>query len=191
MNICRLLVALLLSGSFAYAGVGCCAGGNTGSVATMVDKYDQNGDGVLVYEEFTEGKKNDFVVLDANKDGKLSKDELASQAMLYVVKSEGNSISEDDFVAAFVVVSVKPTEEVIEEAMKTHNNVAEKSTFKRMDANADGKVSKEELAAYYIAIYRNRQLNSSDARKDSIKEKWFIRIDDNQDGAIVLEEYID
>lgn len=56
--------------------------------------------------------------------------------------------------------------------------------FKRIDANGDGKISKDEFKAFFSKIGKGKL-----ADKPELIDKMFQRMDANGDGSISLEEF--
>ncbi len=59
-------------------------------------------------------------------------------------------------------------------------------TFKKIDANGDGKVTKEELKKWVESNDRMKKQAESDAE---FVNKMFDKMDANKDGSVSLEEY--
>jgi len=59
-------------------------------------------------------------------------------------------------------------------------------TFKKMDANSDGKVTKEELKKW---VESNERMQKQLERDPEMVNKMFDRMDVNKKGAVSLEDY--
>lgn len=157
--------------------------------ALMFLSYDVNSDGVVEIEEYVAGRTADFNKLDENKDGKLTADELKKHPKLYPVPTADEEITEEEWMAAFVPADKKPTEEQIKAAVKKMAAKKKDTSAKKMDADKDGKITPEEMGAFFIALHRtNKPANAADVDK-MVVESWFVQMDKNGDGVVAIEEY--
>lgn len=69
---------------------------------------------------------------------------------------------------------------------KRGQQASPEDTFKKMDSNSDGKVTKEELTKWVDSNERMKKAAENDAE---FVTKMFERMDGNKDGNVTLEEY--
>jgi Ca2+-binding EF-hand superfamily protein len=69
---------------------------------------------------------------------------------------------------------------------KRGNQATPEETFKKMDANGDGKVTKDELEKWVKA---NERLAKRAEQDTEFVNKMFTSMDANKDGSVTLEEY--
>lgn len=160
-------------------------------MVSMFEAYDVNKDGVIEEVEMVKVRAADFAKLDTNKDGKLSKDETAGMAMLYIVKIDKDTFTAEEFAAEFVAEgAAAPTAEQIKLAMASFSDASKPAGgFIKYDLDADGKVTPAEFCAYFIAVHSGHGTNSKAARLESLKNKYHVKMDEDKDGLVSLEEF--
>lgn len=69
---------------------------------------------------------------------------------------------------------------------KRGNMPSPEETFKKMDANSDGKVTKDELEKW---VKSNERMQKAAEKDPEFVNKMFERMDVNKKGAVSLEDY--
>ncbi len=151
---------------------------------TAFAKMDTDGNGVITVAEYAAYWKGKFGDIDANKDGKIMADEFeaATKQTFAGADADKNTVLvAQEFVAYWCGPEAKAPK-------KTKGKAA-----KSIDANKDGKVSKDECVVFWAA-----RINDMDTNKDgkvtmdeflAAAKKEFKKIDQNGDGVISVQEY--
>jgi len=145
-------------------------------------KMDANHDGKISMEEWHQGWKNLFNLVDTNKDGFWEHEE--AKAFAEKIRGEG-SLAEK-----FARMDKNRDGKVTRDEW-----VGPPEVFQKLDRNDDGAITKDELPSPEKGDIQAR-LQKMDANGDKkiSKEEWqgppqlFTRIDTNQDGFLTLEE---
>lgn len=130
----------------------------------FIKEHDKNNDGSLARNELPAGFRDDYEDLDANKDGKLSAEEIRDHAARFVFVPVPVEI-----VSYYVIEAGhdQPTREDLQQAY---------DMLRKADANNDGQLAESEIQAA-----REQAIQS---RVDAI----FKRYDKNNDGTLTREE---
>jgi Ca2+-binding EF-hand superfamily protein len=167
-------------------GVGGAMAQTKGPVVTQTafSKIDADKNGVVTVAEYAAFWKGRFQEIDADKDGKIMADEFAAatkQAFGAADTNKDNVLVAQEFVAYWC----GPEAQVPARAKG--------KTGKRIDANRDGKIDKDECVVFWIA-----RVNDMDTNKDgrvtmdefiAMTQKQFKEMDRNGDGFISVQEY--
>jgi len=177
-----IIVALLVLG----VGMGGAMAQGKKPVATQTafSKMDTDGNGVITVAEYAAYWKGKFSDIDANKDGKIMANEFEAatkQSFSGADADKNNVLVAQEFVAYWCGPEAKAPKK------------AKSKTPKSIDANKDGKISKDECVVFWAA-----RINDMDANKDgkvtmdeflAAAKKEFKNIDKNGDGVISVQEY--
>src|SRR5205807_1129652 len=128
-----------------------------GAPADFIKRFDKNGDGYLTKDELPPVLARAFDKMDVNGDGKLDKKEVA--AMLQILRRR---FGLNDAQAAKNNKTKKPDSPSVDRMVA--------NWLERMDANQDGKISKEEAKAALAANFERFDLN-----KDGFLDKNELR----------------
>jgi Ca2+-binding EF-hand superfamily protein len=156
----------------------------------LLKDYDRNGDGFLQRDEAPAYLRDHFDQLDANKDGKLSREEL-EKGVAYLQPRRRPS----DFLYILIEMS-----DCDDDCSGEIQHVYD--TLRKLDKNKDGRIDPEELKAARQEMLEERVdniLKELDANKDgriSREEargpirRNFDKLDTNKDGVIDREELL-
>ena len=128
-----------------------------GTPADFIKRFDKNGDGYLTKDELPPALTRAFDKMDVNGDGKLDRKEVA--AMLQILRRR---FGLNDAQAAKNNKTKKPDSPSVDRMVA--------NWLERMDANQDGKISKEEAKAALAANFERFDLN-----KDGFLDKNELR----------------
>lgn len=140
-------------------------------VATPVMAEDMAAKREEMHKKIAEKMQEIFAEADANKDGKLSVEEAATNRENHFKKMDtdsSSSLSKDEFLSLPDIPADKLSKPDVQKRLD-HMRELRNKRFDKMDANKDG--------ALDLAEFTSRQ------------EEWFERKDKNNDGAISLEEW--
>ncbi len=156
---------------------------------TLFENMDVDKDGAITVTEYVVGRTADFAKLDGNKDGKLTPEELKGQAQLYKPRANAPVFTEEEFLAAFVPEGKKPTEAQVK-AVQAYLAANPGSTpFQKMDVDQNGKVTPDEMAAFFVVLHRDSKLTNAEVRNQYVVGQWFRELDFNADGSLDVSEY--
>ena len=120
-------------------------------VAAAVTEFkamDTNGDGKVTREEHAAGARSMFQKMDANRDGKVTASEMeAAQRAI-----AGSDAAPDSLSAADKIKAVDQDGDGVLTAAEHAN--ASRTMFDKMDANRDGVLTPEEMAAGHAAMLK-------------------------------------
>jgi len=151
---------------------------------TAFAKIDTNGDGVITVAEYDAYWKGRFADIDANKDGKIMAAEFEAstkQQFGGMDASKDNTLVAQEFVAYYCGPEAKVPKK------------AQAKPMKKIDANKDGKIAKDECVAFWMARYSDMDTNKDG--KVTMDEflaaakKQFKDMDKNGDGVISVQEF--
>jgi Ca2+-binding EF-hand superfamily protein len=160
------------------------------NVDQLIKDYDRNGDGFLQRDEVPGYLREHFDELDANKDGKLSREELEKGAALLQPRRRPSDV-------VFILIETSDCDdECTGEIQRVYD------VLRKLDKNNDGKIDAEELKAARQQLLEERvdsiikELDrngdgriSKDEARGRIKRD-FDRIDTNKDGFIDRAELL-
>ncbi len=158
------------------------------SAQSYVKEHDKNSDGTLTREELPADHRDSFADLDANKDNKLSTDELKDHADR--MSRQGTPIE----VISIWVVEAHTDPPSRQELQKVYD------LLRKADSNNDGQLAQEEIAAAREQAIQKRvdavfercdKNNDGKIARDEVKGPMigaFKRADQNNDGSVTREE---
>ncbi|MDQ1277091.1 MAG: hypothetical protein QG555_130 [Thermodesulfobacteriota bacterium] len=153
---------------------------------TAFAKIDTNGDGIITvaeYNAYWQGRFSD-IDIDTNKDGKVMAAEFEAstkQQFSGLDANKDNSLVAQEFVAYYCGPEAKAPKK------------AKAKPMKKIAANKDGKIGKDECVAFWMARY-----SDMDTYKDgkvsmdeflAAAKKQFKDMDKNGDGVIAVQEF--
>lgn len=117
------------------------AGGH--SLSAFIGGFDANRDGVVTRAEYDAVRKQRFTAADTNHDGSLSEDEYVAEFEARLKQQSAGRAQDDSFAGsikqAHVRFNILDADHDGKLTMAEETAIAEK-TFKRTDANGDGKI---------------------------------------------------
>ncbi len=153
-------------------------------VERFIKDYDKNGDGALQKDEVPPYLRDNFGLLDANKDGKLSPEELERGAALLQPSRRPSDL-------VYILIETSDCDDGCSGEIQRVYDL-----LRKMDKNQNGTFDAEELAAMRQEllqervdhIFKDLDMNkdariSRDEARGPVKEN-FDKIDRNQDGLI-------
>ena len=176
-----LVVLLLLT-----VGLGTAAAQGKSPVVTQTSfaRIDTNGDGIITVAEYEAYWKGRFRDIDADKDGKIMAAEFEASVKRQfstLDADKDNALVAQEFVAYYCGPDAKAPKK------------AKKKAMKKIDADKNGKIGKDECVMFWMARYRD-----ADADKDgrvtmdeflAAAKKQFQEMDMNGDGVIAVQEF--
>lgn len=156
----------------------------------FLKEHDKNGDGFLQRDEVPAAYRAAFERIDTNKDGKISREELAQGIALLRPRRRPSDLM-------YMLVETSDTDEESQREVQRAYEI-----LRRLDRNKDGKIDADELKAGREHIANNRvdflfrQLDANkDGRLNREEAKGHIRanfaeIDLNRDGVIDRAELL-
>jgi Ca2+-binding EF-hand superfamily protein len=151
---------------------------------TAFSKIDTNGDGIITVAEYDAYWKGRFSDIDANKDGKVMAAEFeasSKQQFSAMDADKDSSLVAQEFVAYYCGPEAKAPKK------------AKAKPMKKIAANKDGKIGKDECVAFWMARYSDMDTNKDG--KVTMDEflaaakKQFKDMDKNGDGVIAIQEF--
>jgi Ca2+-binding EF-hand superfamily protein len=139
--------------------------------ASIFQKIDVKGDGMITAEEFQDYFDSVFTKMDSNKSGALNFYEilaLETKNFKDPVTGKNKPISRKEFLI-IAVGDPAPASKTVKKAILKNAAAGIGDAFKVIDANRDSKIDKKEFAAF--------------------AELQFERIDISKDGSITLDEF--
>ncbi len=151
---------------------------------TAFAKIDTNGDGIITVAEYDAYWKGRFADIDANKDGKIMAAEFEASTKQQFSSMDANKDSTlvaQEFVAYYCGPDAKVPKK------------AKAKPMKKIAANKDGKISKDECVAFWVARYSDMDTNKDGKLTMdeflAAAKKQFKDIDKNGDGVIAVQEF--
>jgi len=146
---------------------------------SVFQKMDRNGDGKVTAEEHQARLSEWFKELDKNNDGKLSPDEFEGARFVELDLNKDGTVTLEEYLVVFVGKDALAKAEGVPASDKLYSKDGgeitgvevigyRKSVFKAADANADGKLTPDELKAS--------------------NSKEFDYLDKNKDGFVTVDE---
>ena len=151
---------------------------------TAFAKIDTNGDGIITVAEYDAYWKGRFSDIDVNKDGKIMAAEFEAstkQQFSSMDAGKDNVLVAQEFVAYYCGPDAKAPKK------------AKAKPMKKIAANKDGKIGKDECVAFWVARYSD--MDTSKDGKLTMDEflaaakKQFKDLDKNGDGVIAVQEF--
>ena len=176
-----LLVLLVLTVGL---GVAMAQGKSPVVTQTAFAKIDTNGDGIITVAEYDAYWKGRFADIDANKDGKIMAAEFEAstkQQFSSMDASKDNVLVAQEFVAYYCGPDAKAPKK------------AKAKPMKKIAANKDGKIGKDECVAFWVARYSDMDTNKDGKLTMdeflAAAKKQFKDLDKNGDGVIAVQEF--
>jgi Ca2+-binding EF-hand superfamily protein len=156
----------------------------------FLKEYDKNGDGFLQRDELPPAYRAVFERIDTNKDGKISREELAQGVALLRPRRRPSDL-------VYMLVEMSDFDEESQREVQRAYEI-----LRKLDQNKDGRIDADELKAGREHIANNRvdfMLNQLDANKDGRISREeakghilanFDEIDLNRDGFIDRTELL-
>lgn len=168
----------------------CCGGDKDTTKKTCFTKVDKDKNATATCEERTAMCKKMHTDMDANKDGKISKDEFMNHQDKTFAARDANN---DGFIVIeeYIVVPADMTADKIKDEKKKIEDKNGKDATKKMDSNNDKQVTQVEYVVFFYTMLDDADTNkdgkvSKDEHKQAA-EKRFQKADKNNDA--VIEEY--